>query len=192
MVVVRIYLLVLMKSPILPNIKPNKNLAKCGKLANIPVFPKLKFNTFFMKSAVWVTKKSRPHKFPKCKSINAMNGIDENTLISGGNAFWSENMTLTTLIFNSLFSLTCNIKIQNQVRQMNSILFAVLFWYLNWDFVITEFGCFKITFFVEILPPNDSSMYSNSSLEMRGCDLGVSVINRNQSSVTTPLRIPVK
>lgn len=76
--------LFLIASPILPKTKPINNRAKYGKAASIPVWPKLKPRTEDINFGPAVIKKNKPHKFPKCKIIVAINGIFVANFVYGG------------------------------------------------------------------------------------------------------------
>lgn len=54
----------LKRSPINPNIKPIRNLDRCGRLANTPVLAKSNFKACFIYNGAVFNKKNSPHKFP--------------------------------------------------------------------------------------------------------------------------------
>lgn len=71
-------------SPIVPKMKPENNRARYGNDAKTPACAKLKPRTSLMNFGAAVIRKYKPHKFPKCKSVSARNGIDVIKLQNGG------------------------------------------------------------------------------------------------------------
>lgn len=61
------HLLRLKKSPINPNVKPTKNLDRCGRLAKTPVAAKSNFNACFMFIGAEFNKKNSPKNFHNAK-----------------------------------------------------------------------------------------------------------------------------